>query len=287
MASKTLDTRLSYSSAKLLKNCSQKYHYYKVQGLKKDADSTQNEDAFNVGKAFHWVLETNGHTEKDLQKLVVAACKSYEVESHQAMIHAMLLRYLQVHQKSGMKVVGCELGLSTPDFIGFIDVVLADEEGGWYIADMKTAKMISDITIAGLALDDQLNLYASFAKEVSVAYKLDLKKFKGCRYRVTSKSVLKRKGTESYNEHVRRTAKNVKSFDYIIPIEIMDPKGTMALHKKLHAKSLRLRKGTLKPEKNRDHCSSYFRSCEWYSNCYGDTFTNLKDALEVVTSDNV
>ena len=288
MSDKKIDTRLSYSSANLLKNCSQKYYYYKVAGVPKDPDSEENNEAFNVGKAFHWVLEENKHTEKDLLRLLEAAVKSFEVEEHQGMIHAMLLRHLQCHQESGLEVVACEVGLGTDDFVGYIDAVLQDPDSGeWWITDLKTASRLSDILVARLHLDAQLNLYAAFADKVAELFKLDPQLFKGCRYRVTTKSVLKKKTTESYNDHVKRTAKNVKSYDYIVPLERMDPKAVMKDHKKLHAMSLKLRSGKAKPHKNTSFCDSFFRPCEYWSQCYGATFTELKDSLPVVTSKNV
>lgn len=283
----SIDTRLSYSSATLLKNCSMKYYHHKVAGTEKDPDAEENYDAFNVGKAFHYVLEENGHTERDLIPLLEAACKTFEVEDKQGMIHAMLLRYLQVHQRSELKAIKCELSMSNEIFIGFIDVILKDVDGGWWIADLKTAKFFTDVKKAMLARDPQLNLYAAFADDIAAALNLDPKKFMGCRYRVTTKSDLKRKLDESYGDHVKRTAKNVKSYDVVIPAAALIAKETYAEHKKLHAKSMRLRKGTLKPERNRSHCDAFFKPCEYFSQCYGCSYTEMKDKLLVVGSNNV
>lgn len=285
---KVIDTRLSYSSATLLKNCSQRYTYYKIQGLAQDEDYEDNYDAFNIGTCFHWVLEENGHTDKDLHKLLDAGCATYDVEPHKGMIEAMLLRYLQCHQTSGLEVVFCEFSLSNDKFIGFIDVILKDPEtGDWWIADLKTAARFSELTTARLCHDVQLNLYASFAPEIAKQFELDPAKFKGARYRVTTKSKLKRSASESYRDHVLRTAKNVKSYDIIVPIEKMRPKETYKEHMALHAKTLKLRSGKLKPEKNTSYCDSFFKACPYWSQCYGGTFTKLKDDLDMVVSNNV
>jgi len=284
---KVVDTRLSYSSATLLKNCSQKYYYYKVAGVAKDPDAEENYDAFNIGKAFHWVLETNGHTESRLEELLEEACNTFEVQGSKSMIHAMLLRYLQVHQESGLEVVHCEFELSTDIFIGFIDVILKDSEGNWWIADLKTASRFSEITAAKLHNDVQLNLYASFSKEIGEYFGLDPKKFKGARYRVTTKSVLKQKVDESYYAHVKRTAKNVKSYDIIVPLDKMNPKKTFEEHKELHKDTLKMREGKLKPVKNLSWCDSYFKPCEYWSKCHGCTFTECKESVDMLTSGNV
>ena len=285
------DTRLSYSSATLLKNCSMKYYHHKVANTARDPDAEQNYDAFNVGKAFHFVMEENNHSEDKLDELLTAACKAFEVEEHEGMLKAMLLRYLQVHKKSGLRAIMCELSLSTPLFIGFIDVILIDDKTQeWWIADLKTAARYSPVTAAKLAQDTQLNLYCSFAQEIAetAGLGLDFKKFMGARYRVTTKSALKRKITESFREHVLRTAKNVKSYDVIVPKEIMDPQGFFAEHKKLHAKTLRLRKGTLKPEMNRSYCDSFFKPCEFWSQCHGGkTYTECSTLLKAITTDNL
>lgn len=288
MNTKTIDTRLSYSSATLLKNCSQKYYYHKISTPGKDPDSEDNMEAFNVGKAFHWVLEENGHTEARLEELLEEAVQAYEVEDLKGMIHAMLLRYLKLHKESGLTCIKAELELSNDFFIGFIDAIMTDPEGGWWIVDLKTAGRFADTTLARLALDTQLNLYSSFSDDIALHLELDPDRFMGARYRCTTKSKLVRKATESYSDHVLRTAKNVKSYDVVIPITIMDPKTAIEEHKALHKDTLKMREGKAKPKKNLSYCDSFFRPCEYWSQCYGKTFTEWKGDLEsiMLKSDN-
>ena len=218
------DTRLSYSSGNLLKNCEQKYFWYKVAKVPKDPDSEQNDTAFNVGKCFHYVLETNNHTVDKLEELLFQGCRDFDVEEYKAMIHAMLLRYLQVHRTSGLEVVHCELEMSNDKFLGYIDVILKDPKTGfWWIGDLKTASRFSRTTAARLHNDVQLNLYAYFADLIAGHFDLDPKKFAGARYRVTTKSVLKQKKTEGYADFVKRMAKSIKSYDIMIPFSKMNP----------------------------------------------------------------
>lgn len=279
--------QLSYSSANLLKNCSQKYYWYKVKQVERDPDSEDNQDAFNVGKAFHHVLEMNMHTNERLTELLDEAVETFEVPEHKPMLHAMLMRYLQVHMKSNLKAVHCELGLQNPEFIGYIDVILADDEGNWWICDLKTARRFAETTLARLKLDVQLNLYTSFAEIIAEQLELDVHKFQGCRYRVTTKSSIKRRKTESYKDFVIRCAESIKSYDVIIPIEEMAPAMTMFEHEQLQKHALALHRGEAEPKKNMSYCDSFFRPCEYFSQCYGKTFTELKGDLEVITSDNV
>jgi len=281
------DTRLSYSSASLLTQCSMKYWHRKVNNTPVDSDIEQDTEAFRIGKAFHDVLERTMHTSSGLETALAIAVKQHEVEYFEGMIHAMLLRYLQVHGKSGLTAVKCELGLSNDQFIGFIDVILKDDEGNWWIADLKTASRVTDTTFARLPRDRQLNLYASFAHEVAGVLDLDIEKFKGCRYRVTTKSNLKKKASESYEAHVKRTAKNVKSYDVIIPIEVMNPSEFYKVHMVQHEVTMKLRAGEIAPSKNFGACESYFKPCEYWSQCMGCTFSEGKAKAQMLTTDNV
>jgi hypothetical protein len=275
---------LSYSSLTLLKNCSMKYYNYKVAQVAKDPDSEDNMEAFNVGKAFHWILEESKHTEENLDKLLEQAIKAFEVEDHKSMLHAMVLRYVKLHQKSGLQLIKCELGLETDIFIGFVDAIMLDPNTNkWYIVDLKTAKILPKTTFARLKTDTQLNLYSYFKDDIALLLGLDRSNFGGARYRVVTKSSLTQKATESYHAHVIRTAKNIKAYDIIIPASQLDPKGAFQEFKKAHTKSMKLRKGTLKPEKNLSYCDSFFRPCEYWSQCHKDTFTKCKDELEVIT----
>jgi hypothetical protein len=286
MTDKKPSTQLSYSSATLLKNCQQKYYYHKVDTtVEKDPDYENNETAFNVGKAFHEVMELNNHTEEDLEGLLDQACIDYDVEDHKAMLHAMLLRYLQVHKKSGLTAHTCEFTLSNEHFIGFIDIILVDEEGNWWIGDLKTAARYSEITTARLPMDTQLNLYTSFYKQIAGVLELDVKKFKGSRYRVTTKYKLKRKLKEGYYDFVKRLAKGIKSYDIAIPLEEMDPDGFYADHMELHKLSMEFRSGKAIPKRNRSYCDSYFRPCEFWSQCHAKTYSE-SGKLEVFKSNN-
>lgn len=281
-----IDTRLSYSSATLIKNCEQKYFWYKVAQVAKDADSEDNDTAFNVGKCFHYVLEENNHSEDNLEDLLISGCKAFAVEDYQAMLHAMLLRYLQVHYKSELEVIHCELAMSNNEFIGFIDVIMKDYKGYWWIVDLKTASRYSEITAAKLHNDVQLNLYSYFADLIACQFDLDPKKFAGARYRVTTKSTIKSKAGESYTAYVKRLAKSIKSYDIIIPIDKMNPKGFYNEHMEAHARSLELRAGEA-PKRNFSYCDSFFRPCEYFSQCHGKCYSDLKNEVEFIGSSNV
>lgn len=278
---KVADTRLSYSSATLLKNCQQKYYFHKIAGTAKDPDYEENEAAFNLGKAFHWVLESNNHTQDRLGVLIDQAAKEFNVEEDKALLHGMLLRYLKLHLKSGLVVVHCEMEISNEKFVGYIDAIMKESNGGWWLVDLKTASRYSEITTAKLPKDVQLNLYSAFAKEAAIQFKLDARKFRGARYRVTTKSTARQKASEKYHEYVIRLANTVKSYDIAIPKKLMNPKETLQEHLEWHKFSMAMREGKVKPYKNLSYCDSYFRPCEFWSQCHGATYTECKSLLSV------
>lgn len=281
-----VDTRLSYSSATLLKNCETRYCHHKAWGTPKDSDYEDKQENFNIGKAFHWIMETSEHTEDNLAELLDQSCKAFEVEEYKALIHALSLRYLQTHIKSGLSVIKCEQSLSNADMLGFIDVILGEEDGGYWFGDMKTSAWVNELLFARLKNDPQLNTYSFFHREVASALGLDPNKFRGCRYRVVTKAKLKQKASESYVDYVKRLAKNVKSYDIIIPIEKMNIEATYDEHLRLHARSLELRAGEV-PTKNLSYCDSYFSPCPYWSHCHGEEYSKCKSELEMITSNNV
>ena len=82
-------------------------------------------------------------------------------------------------------------------------------------------------------------------------------------------------------------AKNCKSYDIVIPSEVMVPQDTMQDHEDLKFKADMFRKGLQEPTRNRSYCDSYFRSCEYFSQCHGGkTFTESRKLLEIIKSDN-
>ena len=198
---------LSYSSAKTLQSCQQKYHYYKVAGTPNDSDYEES-DALGFGKAFHQVLEKTNH-ESYSDALIDEACTEHKVEgTEKPLLTMMLKKYVDYHKKSGLKVVKCELRIQTSTYLGFIDALATDGNGFWII-DLKTAGRFDETLLSRLSKDMQLNLYSYFAKDIEIAVpELEGKTFLGCRYRATIKS---KAGTPAGLE------KGVKVYDIEIP----------------------------------------------------------------------
>jgi len=277
---KTPDTRLSYSSFTLLSNCEQKYWHYKVNNTDPDSDIEESTAAFDVGKTFHEVLEHSNHEDKDILRLLDKSCNLYDTNGSKLMIRAMLEKYLAMNKLSGLKAIHCELGISDPRTIGFIDVIMEDSLGYWWIVDLKTSGRWMPSILARLPMDMQLNLYASFRKGIAATLDLDLKKYAGCRYRVTTKTTIKQKAKESDEAYLNRMKGSIKSFDIIIPKKAMSPNMVSELHAEAHNRSLALRHGEI-PTRNYSYCESYMKPCKYWSRCHGDLNTNTKNLVQL------
>jgi len=277
---------LSYSSMRLYTSCARKYFYKKVVKYPIDTDSSDDTESFSVGKAFHQCLEDtrhllDGYTGKEISKVAVE--HGLDDSYHLPLLIAMLSRYKEVHKKSGLKAIHCEVIIETQDFYGIVDVILKDALGGWWIGDMKTSGSYRPDIIATLPRDPQLNLYHAHYKELAASLELDPEKYLGCRYLLTTKSKTSRKDGEELTHYVGRLMKVIKSFDFIIPKEKMGPEDIL----KVHASVLKVSASqTLDPASytpNYGNCMSYFRPCEFWSRCHGNNFSNMLD-LEVITS---
>lgn len=269
---------LSYSSSNLILGCEQKYTYYKVDKVDKDIDAEDSTTAFDIGKAFHQILEDSNHRKpKSITEELAKCTEEYNLDEQSvALVHAMVLRYLRGTKGNGFEVVKCELKIQNEHLLGFIDLISKREDGGWVIADLKTAKTFYPTTRNALAMNVQLNLYSYFVPEIAEALNLEVDKFLGTSYRVTTKPGLKRRKTESYEEYVLRLTEAAKFYDCFIPKEELRPEQFYMQHVRLYETAIELHRGERKPIKNFNHCSSYFRPCEYWSRCHGKCFTEIE-----------
>lgn len=277
------NTALSYSSATLLNNCEQRYWHYKVASTPKDSDFEEDYAAFDIGKTFHEVLEKNFHTRKDLDKLLDAACKEYKTEGSKLLIKAMLHKYLDLHEASELTCTNCELPIGSKEVIGFVDAFMCDSNGYWYICDLKTAGRWMPGILARLASDYQLNLYSHFADIFAATLDFDPKKFKGCLYRVTTKTTIAQKSNESDKAYFNRLYKTVKSYDIFIPKAAMPTDEVWTRHLEAYERSMELRGGSA-PKRNYNYCESYFRPCPYWSQCHGDINSNCSEKVILNTA---
>jgi len=268
----------------MLKACSQKYYHYKIAATPVDPDFEQDSSVFNIGTTFHYVLEMTKHVypHPDFARLLESKCLELKLDKDDmAMIHGMLLKYHKLHQETGLTCIYAELELSSDEFYGLVDVVLVNQvTGDWWLADLKTAARLNNFVLARLHQDLQLNLYASFCNLIADYLELDIAKFKGCRYRVTTKPTIKRKSTETYLEFVVRNYTSAKTYDVPIPIEKMNPKQARESHAQLWHLANDLRSGKVLPEKNFAACDGYFKPCSYWSQCMSATHTECAKMVE-------
>lgn len=282
-------TGLSYSSYTLFTSCAYKYWLKKIAKVDIDEDAEESTEAFDVGKAFHQVLEDCKHELAGVKyETVQAVTDKYKLDphTHTPMIYAMLKKYKAVHEEAGLKAHACEVPVETPNFYGVIDVVLTAPTGEWWIGDMKTTAAMYNNIAPSLPMNPQLNMYAYHCNILAKAVDLDPLDFQGCRYRVTTKSKLVRKKTEETKDFIERVALGVKSFDFIIPRETMRPDlfASLLADAKNHIDTY---KDTPVPEqyfqRNFGNCMSYFRPCENWSRCHGNLRSKMPE-LKVIQS---
>lgn len=273
-------TGLSPSSLSLFQACERRYWHYKVNKSEKDADFKDDSTALRVGSAFHKVLEETNH---ELDGVTFPQVKAWIAEfgvgDEALRIMAMLAVYKDMHKRAGLKVIACEIELDLPEFIGYIDAIMVDDEEQWWISDNKTAAMFSSNLIPTLPSHPQLNLYAKYADKIAEQLGLDMKNFGGCRYRVTTKSRLKRNKSETDKEYFDRLKTSISSKDIVIPFTYLDPDRIGEVHSKVFAFTKRNKKEEAY-KCNYSNCLQYFKPCPWFSRCHKWNFS--EGSLEIV-----
>jgi len=271
---------------KLVQSCEQRYFYHKVAKVPHDADY-EDSDALGIGKAFHGYLEDNGHgqfhTPAKFSAEIQAKCEEFNVPEEAPLVAAMALSYMKMHKASGLSVVVCEQKLESPIFVGFIDVILKDNFGGWWIGDLKTAARFDQSQkVATLPKDQQLNLYAHFAMLMAPHLGLDPELFLGCRYRVTTKTKSGIKEGETLAEFARRMVEkgSVESYDVIIPVQIMAIEQTWKRFELIQNRAAQITNGEA-PVQNLESCFSYFKPCPYFSQCHGKCYSEATTTNEI------
>lgn len=272
---------LSHSSAKTLLTCEQKYVYYKVRAVERDKDYAKS-DALSIGSAVHYILEHSmGGTPKDILADIEHCFTDKDIllpEDKRYLVHAMVLKMVRLNKHIGNTPVLAEPEILESWFKGYIDLVEVEPDTGiWWIVDYKCLKSFYPARDSvKLYRDPQMNMYAAKSDIVAKLAELDPKKFGGARYRVVTKSSAAMQDGESEVGYVKRLLDATKAYDVKIPVEKMATSDAVALHKKLHKKSLALHKEGAKPVRNYNSCMDYFKPCEYWSHCHGELFSEME-----------
>jgi hypothetical protein len=279
------DIRLSYSSYTTIKSCESRYWHYKVNNTPVDTDYSDEKKSLILGKAFHSILEFTKHTSTGLGD-AIKHVKEGIGDDDMALVVAMVkvyLRFRESHkQYSKLNPVGIEVEISNEKFMGFVDVVLADENGNWYIGDLKTTARQSETLKSRLQMDAQLHLYSSQAEQIAEKLNLEKNKFMGALYITTNKTTTKRKDNEKLSDYVDRLTGAIETRVYVVPMDKAKTDWVTSDFISYHEKTNQLRSGKV-PEKNYSQCENYFTPCPYFSKCHGHNFTDAD--LEIWSSD--
>lgn len=271
--------RLSYSSSKTYLACPHKFYLEKIVKAPVDPDVTDDKEALRFGSAFHKVLELTHHDHTKFTMDIFNKCCAEETldEGLKYRVYASLTAYYQLHRASKLTVVGMELVVGiAEEFIGYVDAVMADANGNWWIVDLKTASQVSETMFARLERDPQLNLYAYFRGQLAEALGLNPAQFAGARYRPTAKSKHKLQPNEDMKAFAKRAA--LASYDVEIPFSAMRPEEAWEEIKKAATAIDSL---TKTPIRNRDECFAYFSPCPYWSHCHDGTYTDCQKRVTV------
>ena len=274
--------RTSYSACNTLQGCERQYFLKYIAKAPKDADATES-DALCFGKAVHQLLEIcrwdwktlkpGGHIETFQEFLPQADERTFKK------VMACFIVGSELHLKSKLQWVASETEIGGEDFVGYVDLIVKDDYGNWRIVDLKTAAKFDDKLICRLHADPQLNFYAYFVDEIARKLGLDPKKFTSVHYRVVVKPSLVPQKEENPRDYGKRAS---EAYDVIVPAKMLDPEAAFQ-------KMLRLRKRTQEltaenAECNRQNCFSFFRPCDFWSQCHGKLFTESRENLMVFTT---
>ena len=280
---KTPITGLSPSSFGEFTACNRKWFLRKVAKVAIDPDASEDYAAFNFGKAFHKALEDTKHNlESYTHAQTIAVCAEFGVVEPEevAMIFAMLGKYKQLHAIDNLKVVACETIINTPEFYGIVDAVMEDKDGVLWIVDIKTAATWQTSNIATASSHPQLNLYAKYFDVLAYGIGRKDAPFGGIRLRTTTKSKLIKKASESMPEYILRMMNGIKSNDLAIRKEDLNVDRISSQHLAAFARTSQAQAcDSDKFAPNYGNCMSYFRPCNYYSQCHGRTFSDTPTGI--------
>jgi len=289
---------LSNSGMNRYAACPMKAYLYSTKA-EIDSDSDPDTLPLQIGKTFHDVLEKTLHDRSKFKMSILSKAAEEngpDLELRDIdLIYVYLMGYYELHEKSGLRVVKVELKIETEDFLGYLDVILVDPQGFWYIADMKVLATVSPQLVAALHRDQQLNLYASKIGQILHALpELKFGHFAGVMYRVVQKSKANRKETETLEEfdnrlRVKMGSRKVKFYQLLVKPEGLDVKYFKSLHKHYYKRASEMM--LTKPEnplRNYKSCYDYFRPCEYWSRCHSKNFTECQaNFTTIYTQDSI
>lgn len=264
---------MSYSSATEMHSCKRKYFFHKIAKIPVDDDCEEDLLAFRIGLAYHAILENTLHDKANLtDKIFQDACSSQNLDiEDKYRVYAMVMKYYQLRKASKLSIITCEIQVKNSKVVGYVDAILTDAFGNWWILDLKTTSRINKLLVSRLNRDTQLNLYAAFKDLIAERLDLDPTKFAGVRYNAAQKPTAKFKASENLEAYRVRTSGSVEVYEFAVKAEDLDPEAALADIEECYDTAIELQQET-DPKKvpcSYSGCESYFRACSYWSQCYG------------------
>ena len=281
---------LSYSSGTTIETCEYKYACHKVWNLIPDREDDTT--ALRWGKACHQIMEDTDWVasnftkelfhkalvEQGFARIAESGRLIYEETGEQPCyaIYSACQQLFKLFKKQKMTTVKCEHEIKLPYLYGFIDQIIKDSKGHWWIRDLKTSGQIRKEELgARLIRDRQLTLYAlpQVIQRICDTYHLEADKFQGVRYTVVFKTKAKVKmdakgSLEKLSEYAERNTPNC--LDYEIPANQLDVETIYKEHMKKVKQGLEIRTGKREPKRSYGSaCFAFNRPCNYFSRCYG------------------
>lgn len=278
--------RFSYSASNMANKCKRKWFLKYIMKAPFDADVSDDALALREGKAMHQVLEFSLRDAANYkEEYLIQATKDNELDTESMFrVYACLYSYYRLHAPSCLQVVGTEIEVGDENFVGYIDSIMADRNGYFWLEDTKSSGMVMETLFSRLEQDTQLNLYAYYAFQVAEKLKLPLAKFAGVRYRVVQKPRIVPRSGETFKDYAKRA--DCKAHDVEIPLAALDPEVAYRQHMALRAEMVGLTEEQACP--NRQSCIDYNRPCEYWSHCHkGKTHSECKSSVRVFTYANM
>jgi hypothetical protein len=279
---------LSYSGMTCLQDCERKFAHRYLLGTGKDQDQ-ETPNYFDFGSCFHKVLELTQHDPRNFPTInfqgIVESYAALDPIADGGRIAALLRNYWVMHAASGLKCCKCELRLDLEKTTAVIDAIMEDALGRWWIVDLKTTGMMDATLPARIARDPQLNHYAACKDAIAMLLDLDPAAFAGVRYREGFKARTEPKAGETFTAYTERVQPSSKVREIIVQRDMLAVADVWEAFAEAWDNADRLRQAVLAGASqgrcNFNACLKWNRPCEFFSQCYGRTFTEAQSSAIV------
>ena len=286
---------LSFSAVSCFAQCQRKFWHKYINKTRKDPDAVWDPIRMSIGKCFHEILEHSQHMPDFPPDWPTTTGmryrRKYQLSPFElAKIVAMLIRYRKFHEASGLLPVANEVMIYDETIGGFVDSVMVDPvKNEWWILDDKTAVGMRKGIKESMRRNLQLSIYAALREKLKPAIDASphadkCKRFAGVIYRCSLKPGIKFDAKKDANFWLTVARCTTETYEIRVPVEQLQI-DTMFSEVKSTCRTINLHK-SLPGEKlprNLESCLAYGDTCEFWSQCYGETATDCRNTAIVVS----